>query len=66
MGQNEALDLSCKSLPGDNTLIFSMCTLDEEEVQIFSKAWVLNGCVHMCCLDALDAHFSAVSDLAPA
>lgn len=63
-GHYEALDLSRKSLPGDKALIFSMCT--REEAQIFSKAKVLNGCIHMYCLHASDAHFWTLSDLAPA
>lgn len=63
-GHYEALDLSRKSLPGDKALIFSMCTL--KEAQIFSKARVLNGFIHMYGLSDSDAHFWTLSDLAPA
>lgn len=43
-----------------------MCSLEEEGVHILSEARVLNGCNHVYCLPALDAHFWAVNDLAPA
>lgn len=64
-GHYEALDLSCKSLPGDKVLIFSMCTEEEAQIILQSKSFKSIG-TYFHTFACLRCSFLVLSDLTPA